>query len=51
MVEEGFLFVKSEPKRRYVGFYGDKETVATLRAALKWETFPYPKRPKFVEEK
>ena len=44
MVKEGFLFLKSQPKQRYVGFYGDKKTVATLRAALKWQTFPYPKR-------
>jgi len=45
MVEEGFLFVKSRPKGRYVGIYGDKETLAALRAALKWKTSPYPKRP------
>jgi len=45
MVEEGFEFLKSQPRHRYVGFYGDKKTVATLRAALKWKTFPYPKRP------
>jgi hypothetical protein len=44
MVREGFLFLKSQPRHRYVHFYGDKETVATLGAALKWETFPYPKR-------
>jgi hypothetical protein len=45
MEREGFVFVKLQPKHRYVGIYGDRETVATLRAALRWETFPYPKRP------
>jgi len=45
MIQEGFLFLKSAPKHRYVGFYGDRDTVATLRAALKWEVFlTYPKR-------
>jgi hypothetical protein len=44
MIEEGFLFLQSQPKGRYVGFYGDRETVTTLRAALKWEVLPYPKR-------
>jgi hypothetical protein len=44
MIQEGFVFLKSPPKHRYVGFYGDEETVTTLKAALKWETFPYPKR-------
>jgi hypothetical protein len=44
MVKEGFLFVKSQPKGRYVGLYGTKEEIAELRAALKWETSPYPKR-------
>jgi hypothetical protein len=45
MVKEGFVFVKSQPKGRYISFYGDKKTVATLRAALKWKMSPYPKRP------
>jgi hypothetical protein len=49
MIEEGFEFLQLLPRRRYVGFYGDKETVATLRAALRWETFPYPKRDSRVE--
>ncbi len=44
MVKEGFLFVKSQPKGRYVGLYGSKDEVAELRAALKWGTAPYPKR-------
>jgi hypothetical protein len=44
MIREGFLFIKSPPKRRYVGFYGNRNLVRELRAALKWETFPKPKR-------
>lgn len=46
MVEEGFEFLRLPPRHRYVGFYGDTETVTILRAALKWQTFPYPKRPR-----
>jgi len=44
MVKEGFLFFKATPKRRYVGFYGDKRLVRELRAALRWNEVPYPKR-------
>jgi hypothetical protein len=50
MIQEGFEFLRLPPRRRYVGFYGNEETVATLRAALKWTTFPYPKRDLRVEE-
>jgi len=39
------VFLTSQPKHRYVAFYGPKEIVATLKAALKWDTFPsYAKR-------
>ena len=44
MVREGFLFFKSPPKRRYVTFAGDRRLVKELRAALRWEVLPYPKR-------
>jgi hypothetical protein len=44
MKKEGFLFFKATPKRRYVGFYGDKRLVRELRAALRWAETPYPKR-------
>jgi len=44
MIDEGFLFVSASPKGRYVGLYGDRETVESLRAALKWEKRDYPKR-------
>lgn len=44
MVAEGFQFLKSPPKRRYVKFVGDEELVRELRAALQWEVLPYPTR-------
>ena len=44
MVREGFVFVKSQPKGRYVGIYGSKPMIQTLRDALRWEVLPYPKR-------
>ena len=44
MIDEGFLFVQTHGKGRYVNFYGDRETVTTLRAALRWNVLPYPKR-------
>jgi len=44
MQRAGFVFFKATPKRRYVGFYGTRDELKVLRAALKWETFPYPKR-------
>lgn len=50
MIDEGFMFVKTNAKGRYVNFYGDPETITTLRAALRWEVLgngrdlPYPKR-------
>ena len=44
MVREGFLFLKSQPKGRYVTFAGDKTLVKELRAALRWNVWPYPKR-------
>jgi hypothetical protein len=44
LVDEGFVFFRSSPKHRYVHFAGDRDTVAVLRAALRWETGTYPKR-------
>ena len=46
MIEEGFEFLRLPCRHRYVGFYGDPQTKAALRAAMKWETFDYPKREK-----
>jgi hypothetical protein len=48
MVEEGFLFFKSTPKRRYVTFCGDKRLERKLRQALRWKVLPYPKRVETV---
>ena len=44
LVEEGFLFFKTQPKHRYVWIDGDKATKRTLREHLKWNELPYPKR-------
>jgi hypothetical protein len=44
MVTEGFIFLKSQPKGRYVGLYGSKAMVDTLRDSLQWPILPYPKR-------
>lgn len=45
MIREGFVFLRSAPKHRYVGIYGHRELTALLRLAMKWKTLPYPKRP------
>jgi hypothetical protein len=44
MVREGFLFFKSPPKHRYVTFAGGEKLKQELRAALRWDVLPYPKR-------
>jgi hypothetical protein len=44
MAREGFIFVKTQPKGRYVGIYGNKSISETLRDALRWDVQPYPKR-------
>jgi hypothetical protein len=44
MVREGFVFLKSPPKGRYVGFYAPPNLKRELRAALKWDVLPYPRR-------
>lgn len=48
MIREGFVFLKSPAKFRYVGFYGHRELTAVLRLALKWSTLPYPRRPSAI---
>jgi hypothetical protein len=45
MLEEGVEFFRGTPKLRWVGFFGSKTLKRHLRAALKWEVLPYPKRP------
>jgi hypothetical protein len=44
LVVAGFVFYKTSPKHRYVNIVGDRDTVAVLRGALRWETYAYPKR-------
>jgi len=45
LISEGCEFFKDDSRKlRYVGFYGDRRTKRILRAALRWETLPYPKR-------
>lgn len=35
---------ESLPKHKYDTFAGDRDTQIVLRAALRWEVLPYPKR-------
>jgi hypothetical protein len=44
LIDQGCEFSKGSPKRRYVGFYGNKQITSQLRKALRWKTLPYPKR-------
>jgi hypothetical protein len=45
LISEGCEFFKDDNRKlRYVGFYGDRRTKRILRAALRWEVLPYPKR-------
>lgn len=44
MIEEGFMFLKSPPKHRYVGLYGNRRMKRLLRSALRWQVMEYPKR-------
>ena len=51
IIKEGFVFLKSAPKLRYVGLYGDRHTKRILRAALRWEVLPYQKREPSPEDR
>lgn len=44
LIDQGCTFSMGHPKHRYVGFYGDRRMRSALQKALRWETFPYPKR-------
>ena len=51
-VAEGCEFFKDDqPKLRHIGFYGDRRTKRILRAALRWEVLPYPKRAQSPEDR
>jgi hypothetical protein len=52
LISEGCEFFKDDTRKlRYVGFYGDRRTKRILRAALRWETLPYPKRGRSPEDR
>jgi hypothetical protein len=52
LISEGCEFFKDDNRKlRYVGFYGDRRTKRILRAALKWDVMPYPKRAASPEER
>ena len=52
LISEGCEFFKEDSRKlRYVGFYGDKRTKRILRAALRWEVLPYPKREPSREDR
>jgi hypothetical protein len=51
LISEGCEFFKDDTRKlRYVGFYGDRRTKRILRAALRWEVLPYPKREPSSED-
>lgn len=52
LISEGCEFFKDDNRKlRYVGFYGDRRVKRILRAALKWEIMPYPKRTPLPEDR
>jgi len=52
LISQGCEFFKDDQRKlRYVGFYGDRRTKRKLRAALRWETLPYPKRAPSSEDR
>ena len=52
LISEGCEFFKDDKRKlRYVGFYGDRRTKRILRAALRWEVLPYPKREPSPEDR
>jgi hypothetical protein len=52
LIEEGCEFFKdSGVKHRFVGIFGDRRMKRTLRAALRWEVLPYPKRAQSPEDR
>ncbi len=52
LISEGCEFFKDDQRKlRYVGIYGDRRTKRILRAALRWEVLPYPKRAQSPEDR
>jgi len=45
LIEQEVVFEKGKPKHRYVGIYAPNRRIKrTILKALRWQTFPYPKR-------
>ena len=52
LIAEGCEFFKDDRcKHRFVGIFGDRRMKRTLRAALRWEVLPYPKREPSPEDR
>jgi hypothetical protein len=52
LIEQGCKFFKDNGcKHRFVGIFGDRRTKRILRAALRWEVLPYPKRAQLPEDR
>ncbi len=52
LITEGCEFFKDDSRKlRYVGIYGDRRMKRMLRAALKWDVLPYPKREPSSEDR
>jgi len=52
LIEQGCEFFKDNGcKHRFVGIFGDRRIKRILRAALRWEVLPYPKRPQSPEDR
>jgi len=51
LIAEGCEFFKDDRcKHRFVGIFGDRRMKRTLRAALRWDVLPYPKREPSSED-
>jgi hypothetical protein len=50
LLEQGCVFSKGNAKHRFVLISGSPTVKRQLRKALKWETFPYPKREQVAED-
>jgi len=51
-MERGCEFYKDDRcKHRFVGIFGDRRIKRMLRATLKWDVLPYPKREPLPEDR
>jgi len=52
LIEQGVAFEKGNPKHRYVGIYTPNRRIKrAILQALRWQTFPYPKRAQSPEDR